>query len=236
MPTPDNAIFALGRALAKLADAEMPVTLTSNTRRFFLALANTATGAEAAALRDLVSGDSARVRRADAVISADPLLHALTRTTWAPVLVNAGFRSNVIPGSAAATLNIRTIPGTEPTNVVAAIRRVIADSTVDVTLPSAAMMSIPDSPDTTALYRSLVSAARAQFPGAEVTPYLFQAGTDAGAWRQRGVPVYGIYPYPITADDLRRMHGNDERVSIESLRQGTELIYRTLVDVAGKKR
>ena len=68
-----------------------------------------------------------------------------------------------------------------------------------------------------------------------MTPYLFQAGTDAGAWRTRGVPVYGIYPYPITAEELTRMHGNDERVSIESLRQGTEMIYRTLVDVAGRR-
>src|SRR5207253_5013997 len=90
------------------------------------------------------------------------------------------------------------------------------------------------SSDDTDLYRALVKAARAQWPGAEVTPYLFQAGTDAAAWRSRGVPVYGIYPYPITADDLTRMHGNDERVSIESLQQGTEMIYKTLVDVASK--
>ena len=34
---------------------------------------------------------------------------------------------------------------------------------------------------------------------------------------------------------LTRMHGNDERVSVESLRQGTEMIYRTLVDVAARK-
>ena len=43
-------------------------------------------------------------------------------------------------------------------------------------------------------------------------------------------------PYPITADELTRMHGNDERVSVESLRQGTDMIYRTLVGVAGKAR
>jgi acetylornithine deacetylase/succinyl-diaminopimelate desuccinylase-like protein len=46
--------------------------------------------------------------------------------------------------------------------------------------------------------------------------------------------VYGIYPYAISADELTRMHGNDERVSVESLREGTEMIFRTLVSVAGK--
>lgn len=60
-------------------------------------------------------------------------------------------------------------------------------------------------------------------------------GTDAIDWRSRGIPVYGIYPYPITAADLTRMHGNDERVSIASLGAGTDMIYRTLVDVAARQ-
>lgn len=113
----------------------------------------------------------------------------------------------------------------------------IADSQVEVKLasPSAGPSPVKPSPEETALFRALAREARAEYPGAEVTQYLFQAGTDAGAWRSRGVPVYGIYPYAITAEDLTRMHGNDERVSIESLRQGTEMIYRTLVDVAAKR-
>jgi acetylornithine deacetylase/succinyl-diaminopimelate desuccinylase-like protein len=49
------------------------------------------------------------------------------------------------------------------------------------------------------------------------------------------VPVYGIYPYPIDAEDLSRMHGNDERVSVKSLDEGTSMIYETLVKVAGRK-
>jgi acetylornithine deacetylase/succinyl-diaminopimelate desuccinylase-like protein len=67
-----------------------------------------------------------------------------------------------------------------------------------------------------------------------VTPYLFQAGTDAAPWRTRGVPVYGIYPYPITAQDLTRMHGNDERVPVESLESGLRMITHTLLEVAGR--
>ena len=101
--------------------------------------------------------------------------------------------------------------------------------------PNVARTASTESSTETALYRALERSARVQWPGAEVTPYLFQAGTDAGAWRSRGVPVYGIYPYPIDAEDLSRMHGNDERVRVESLRQGTELIYRALVEVAGRR-
>ncbi len=91
-----------------------------------------------------------------------------------------------------------------------------------------------ESPENTELFDALAKEARATYPGARVTRYLFQAGTDAGAWRSRGVPVYGIYPYPISAQDLERMHGNDERVPVGSLESGVRMIKAALVDVAGK--
>jgi acetylornithine deacetylase/succinyl-diaminopimelate desuccinylase-like protein len=101
--------------------------------------------------------------------------------------------------------------------------------------PSAGPSRTPASPTDNELYRALERQARRTFAGAEVTPYLFQAGTDAGAWRNRGIPVYGIYPYPITPDELTRMHGNDEKVSIDALERGTEMIYNTLLEVAARR-
>jgi acetylornithine deacetylase/succinyl-diaminopimelate desuccinylase-like protein len=235
MPRPDNAIFALARALAKLSAYETPLTITASTRDFFMALSRTSTPPMSDYFRDVVGSDAARARRADSVVSRDPLLHALIRNTIAPVIINGGFRANVIPGSAEAMVNLRLIPGSDPAALVRDIARVIGDTTIHLSIGSRIYQASPESPRTTDLYKALERAARATFPGAEVTPYLFQAGTDAGAWRSKGVPVYGIYPYPIDADDLTRMHGNDERVSIASLQEGTEMIYRTLVDVAGRK-
>jgi acetylornithine deacetylase/succinyl-diaminopimelate desuccinylase-like protein len=235
MPRPDNAIIALGRALAKVGGYETPVTFTPASRRFFETLGKTSQPPVAGHFADVLSGDPARVRRGDVEISKDPLLHSLLHTTLAPVLMNAGFRGNVIPGSAEVTINVRMIPGTDPDEIVRELTRVINDPAIEVKLANPnAGTATPPSSENTELYRALERAARRQF-SAEVTPYLFQAGTDAGTWRSRGIPVYGIYPYPIDADDLTRMHGNDERVSIASLRQGTEMIYRTLVDVAGRR-
>src|SRR4029079_6323277 len=236
MPRPDNAILALAKALSKLANYETPVQLTASTRRFFTTLANTSIPPMSRYFHDLLGTDTAAAIRADREISKDPLLHAILRNTIAPVMLNGGFRSNVIPGSADATVNVRTIPGTDPNQIVRDFERIINDPAVTVRLstPSAGPSPVAASSEDTDLYRALEREARATFSGAEVTPYLFQAGTDAGAWRNRGVPVYGIYPYPITDDQLTRMHGNDENVSIESLRLGTELIFKTLVDVAGK--
>jgi len=236
MPRPDNAIIALGRALATVGEYETPVTFTPASRRFFETLGKTSGAPMSGYFADVVSGDPTRVKRGDREISKDPLLHSLLHTTLAPVLMNAGFRGNVIPGSAEVTINVRLIPGTDPNEIVRDLTRVINDPAIDVKLanPNTQRGAIQPSSENTDLYRALEKAARQQF-SAEVTPYLFQAGTDAGTWRARGIPVYGIYPYPIDAEDLTRMHGNDERVSVESLRQGTEMIYRTLVDVAGHR-
>jgi acetylornithine deacetylase/succinyl-diaminopimelate desuccinylase-like protein len=244
MPRPDNAIFRLSKALAKLADYDTKPQLTPATRQFFLTLARTSEPPMSQYFRDLVeSADPKAVERADREISKDPLLHAIMRNTIAPVIINGGFRSNVIPGSAEATINFRTIPGTDSKDLIEEVRRVVQDQGIEITIAggaqaaafAAASRTMKPSPEDNELYRALAAESKATWPTAEVTPYLFQAGTDAGAWRSRGVPVYGIYPYPIDADDLSRMHGNDERVSIASLEQGTRMIYETLVKVAGRK-
>lgn len=235
MPLPDNAIFSLARALAKLGDYETKVELTPSTRQFFTTLGQTADGPMKQSFADLVDGkDPAKVAAADQAISQDPLLHAIMRTTIAPVIVSGGFRGNVIPGSAEANVNFRAVPGTTAEDLIAMVKRVINDPHVEVTSARSTAAGTKDSSTDTALYRALVASANKLWPGVPVTPYLFQAGTDAGAWRSRGVPVYGIYPYPISNEDLRRMHGNDERVRITSLDQGTQLIYDTLLAVAAK--
>ncbi len=176
------------------------------------------------------------VARADREISKDVLLHAIMRNTIAPVLLNAGFRGNVIPSSAQATINFRVIPGTTSGGSDRRNQKVDRGSECRRHLARTRRATFGnESPTTTDLYRALAESAGQLWPGVPVTPYLFQAGTDAGAWRSRGVPVYGIYPYPISNDDLSRMHGNDERVPIDSLEQGTDLIYRTLLRVAARQ-
>jgi acetylornithine deacetylase/succinyl-diaminopimelate desuccinylase-like protein len=247
MPRPDNAIFTLSKAMAKVADYDTKPLLTPGTREFFLTLANTSKPPMSTHFRNLVEGkDPELVKAADREISKDPLLHAIMRNTIAPVLMNAGFRGNVIPGSAEATINFRTIPGTNTEDLIGELKHVIQDDRVEVTVATNAMggsrtaellkrmRNMAASTQDTDLYRALVSQSKVVYPEAAVTPYLFQAGTDSFAWRMRNIPVYGIYPYPIDAEDLTRMHGNDERVSVESLRSGTELIYKTLLQVAAK--
>ncbi|WP_309668854.1 M20/M25/M40 family metallo-hydrolase [Gemmatimonas sp.] len=233
MPLPDNALVTVGRALAKLGSYETPIEFTPDSRKYFATLAKTSTGEMARLYTQLLNGTPEQVNAADRMLSRDPLIHSLMRNTIAPVIVAGGFRSNVIPGSAEVTLNVRLIPGSDPAALIGTLEKLFNDPLLTVKMTTALAASSPASPDTSLLYRVLAAESKSQWPEAEVTPYLFQAGTDAAAWRNRGIPVFGIYPYPISTDELRRMHGNDERVSVESLRQGTEMVFRTLKRVAG---
>ena len=255
MPRPDNAIYTLGRALTKLSAYDTKVKLTPETRMFFSTLADVSPEPMKSTFRDLLSDDPKKVALADKIISEDTLLHAIMRDTIAPVLMNAGFRSNVIPGSAEVTLNFRTIPGTTTEELIEEIKGVVEDPRISIEPASPTTSSITLTPEQkqqmaayqkmrgslkpspldNELYKALVKHALAVYPTAKVTPYLFQAGTDSSAWRSRGIPVYGIYPYPIDHEDLKRMHGNDERVPIASLETGVDLIYKTLLDVAASK-
>lgn len=243
MPRPDNAIYTLARALAKLSEYDTEVRLIPETRQFFGALAEVSPEPAKTHFRNLLSDNPRVAAEAGKEIGEDTLLHAIMRNTIAPVLLNAGFRGNVIPGSAEATINFRVVPGTTTEELITEMTRVVADPRIEIRATGTTAIGAPappvtltkPSPQDNPLFLALTAAARSVYPGALVTPYLFQAGTDAAAWRSRGIPVYGIYPYPIDAEDLKRMHGNDERVPIASLESGVDLIYRTLLEVAAKQ-
>jgi len=254
MPLADNAIYRLARAMAKLSEYDTKPKLNPSTKQFFSTLAETSAEPLKTHFKNLVAGtDPVKVKAADKAISENTLLHAIMRNTLAPVFLNAGFRGNVIPGSADATINVRTIPGTTAGELIDELQTVINDPLVDVmesvvrlgtgplteeqkkAMAARPRGPIPESPQVNELYRSLAKHAKLTYPEALVTPYLFPAGTDSYTWRMRNIPVYGIYPYPITAEDLTRMHGNDERVPIDSLVSGLRLIIGTLTEVAAKK-
>jgi len=147
----------------------------------------------------------------------------------------------VLPGAAEATVNIRLLPGATPRPAIRELERVIGDRKVKVTPISPKGESAdetlarfekrakqPPSSIDTELYRALAREGKREWPTARVAPALFEAGTDAVPWRERGVPVYGIYPYPISRAELADMHGNDEHISIRRLEEGTDMLTRVI--------
>jgi acetylornithine deacetylase/succinyl-diaminopimelate desuccinylase-like protein len=248
-PQPPSAIDRLARALARIGRYKSAPALSPLPRRYFRALARTTSGPQAADLRRLARAHGSRRiarigRRVVRRSPYGPLLDSLIRTPFTNTIVEGGFRANVIPGAAEATVNMRLLPGVTGEQAVRELRREIDDPRVRIVVggddetPAAAYADIrarqrvrASSADT-ALYRALAGAIRGQYPATVVTPALYEAATDAGPWRERGIPVYGLRPYPATSTDLERMHGIDERVSIAGLNKGTDMIERVLREVA----
>jgi acetylornithine deacetylase/succinyl-diaminopimelate desuccinylase-like protein len=248
-PSPDAAITRLNRAAVHLADYQPGVGLTEVTRAYFEAWASRTDNPKlAAALRLMLNatGQAERDRAGALVVqlSGHPTLHnALMRHIVTPVIQRAGYRINVQPGSATATLNLRLVPGgIDVAATVSEIRNALGasdgvtvrlmnplspDQTEEQVLAKLTpQMTQPPGTIDTDVFRALDAAAHETYPGAAVTPGLFEAGTSAGPWRQRGIPVYGIYPYAVDDDTMSRMHGNDERIRVDALARGTELMYR----------
>jgi acetylornithine deacetylase/succinyl-diaminopimelate desuccinylase-like protein len=185
---------------------------------------------ERRAMADVASRDAARVQRGARVLGRTPVFDAVLRTGISITMVNGGIRSNVIPTEATATLNVRTLPGASIDSVVARLRRVVGDPLVEIAVTDRGE-DAPASNFESPMFFALTEAARSLDPALAGVPYRSTGATDSARLRQLGMQAFGVLPFPMNQDDEDRMHGNDERIPLESLHFGTRLIYGALFNV-----
>jgi acetylornithine deacetylase/succinyl-diaminopimelate desuccinylase-like protein len=232
VPLTGNAITRLARSLARIAEHEEPVRINPTTRSFLSQLSAVwPNAAEGRAMADVASRDERRIARGARVLSAIPIYNAVLRNGISATLVDGGIRSNVIPTEATANLNIRTLPGQSIDSVVARLRRVVADKQVKFAIDRDTI-DAPPSSFRSAMFTAIANAVQATDSSIVVVPYMSTGATDSARLRAWGVQTYGILPFPLAQEDEERMHGNDERVPIESLLFGTKIIYLATLNVA----
>ncbi|MGI8548853.1 MAG: M20 family metallopeptidase [Gemmatimonadaceae bacterium] len=152
-----------------------------------------------------------------------------------PTIVAGGAQSNVIPDQARATLNVRTTPDQQLSDVVGDLVRLVNDADVVIAVEEKGE-GAPASSEGSALYAAIVETARSLIPNVVVTPYLSAGVTDSARLRKLGVQAYGILPFPLTLDDEGRMHGVDERVPVASLGFGVRLVYGSVARTAAAQQ
>ena len=232
IPLAANAIFHLGRALARLGEYREPVTLTETTRRFFGLLSRVwPVSDERAAMAALVSVDGAESARGAETLSRIPVLNAVMRNGISATTIAGGVAGNVIPAEATAVLNVRTIPGHRIEDVIERMRSWLDDPEIEITIVSHGEQAPASSPDS-AMFNAIAQAAGQLDPEITVVPYLSTGGTDSAHLRRIGIDSYGILPFPMEQSDEERMHGHDERVPVKSLHFGTRLIFDSIRRVA----
>jgi len=232
IPLPDNAVFRLARALETLSRYAEPVMLTEITRKFFAQLADIwPTEVEKKAMTDLVSTDPKRAESGARVLSQVPVFNAVLRNGISPTVVEGGKQFNVIPASAAAVLNVRTLPGHSIDKVVNRMRAIVTEPGVAIEVTHRGEEGPASDPESE-MFTAIATAAHELDPKIAVVPYLSTGVTDSARLRRLGVKAYGVLPFPMLQADEERMHGSDERVPLESLHFGTQLIYGAIERIA----
>jgi len=216
----ENAVTILAEAVGRLGRHRFPLVLTDSVREFFATVTDL-TGIEfptdsAAALDGAVAklGGVARV------------VGATTRDTANPTMLSAGYKANVIPSVAEATVDCRVLPGRQE-----AFERELDELLgPDVEREWIRNLQAVETEFSGDLVDCLTAAVTEEDPAAHTLPYMMSGGTDAKAFEKLGMRCFGFAPLRLPADlDFTALfHGIDERVPVDALTFGTRVLERVL--------
>ncbi len=211
MISSDNALLSLARDLLALAAAENQVHITDPMRAFVQALDPDHSDTPAEALDALLrTGSISRM-----------LIPGL-RNTINVTQIGGGYKTNVIPGEAWATIDCRFLPGYEEELHQLLLASLSPSSRITLDRHSPAAVS-----DSGGMWFDWMAAAlRNAIPDILVSPYVFSGSTDNKWFGTLGIPTYGFTPMLLPPDyDFSAMfHGADERVPVEALEFGVDVL------------
>ncbi len=215
----DNAVTRLAEAVAVLGRREWPIRLTDTTTQLL---------AEVARILDVDPQKVGPDELALATGTASGFIQASLRTTSNPTLLKAGYKHNVIPDTAEALIDIRSLPGEEDAVLAEVADLVGPDIEIVVMHRDIGLETEFDGP----LIDAIVGTLGRHDPGAPVLPYLLSGGTDNKALSKLGIRGYGFAPLrlPPELDFPAMFHGVDERVPLDALVFGRRVLTDLLSD------
>lgn len=234
VPRRDNPVGRLAAAVARIFAYEPAARPNTLTRRYFEQLARIEDPELAKWMRALETPE--RMEQAARRLSeASPVWSAMLRNSIAPTILRGGFRSNVVPAEARATLNIRLLPGESIEALVAELRKLVNDPQIRFEVEQASRQPAPPSSIESELYQEIERASARVFPGAMVLPLMSTWATDSAQLRVRNVQAYGLMPFPLTDEEIQRMHSDDERIPLAAFARGIEFLYCVVESFARAK-
>jgi carboxypeptidase PM20D1 len=167
-------------------------------------------------------------------LSYAPTTNALVRTTTAVTIFQAGSKDNVLPHQARAAVNFRILPGDRVQDVIDHAKKVINDPRIEILAKQDfSMEPSPVSEMDSKSFSRLEKAISSSFTDAIVSPGLVLGGTDCRHYVPLSRCCYRFSPIRLNPSDLRRVHGTDERMTVENYAQAVAF-YQTLIAEWGK--
>ncbi len=222
LPNPENPNARLAGALKRISDRRARLRTNDVTRLMLARLAPTQSFPASLLLRHagnpLIMGLAARK------MASNRLFAAMLQDTINITTLKAGYKTNVVPERAEATLDCRLLPETDPGEFIAGLKTTIADDQVGIEVIEHPM-PVSVAPLTGGFMDAIVEAAERHIPDSVAVPLQMPGASDSRFWRAVGVPAYGVGPYVVDESDVKRIHGVDERISIENLELGSKITY-----------
>lgn len=229
-PPRQTAVDVLVRALERLRDRPLPAGIDGPVAELLTAVAPEMPFDRRLALANLWLFEPLVVRE----LAARPATDAMLRTTTAPTMLAGSVKDNVLPTEARAVVNFRLHPRDTVESVIEHVRRAVDDPRVEVAVyGEPGTEASPVSPTSGAAYELLAATVGRTFPEATVAPSPLLGATDARHYARLTPNVYRFAPYPLTPEDLERVHGVDERLALEDYGRMIGF-YRALIESAGE--
>jgi acetylornithine deacetylase/succinyl-diaminopimelate desuccinylase-like protein len=222
LPGPDNPIYRISDALARLEAYKFPLLMTETTRASFAFRAKLSSGAEQA---DLLAVAAAKPDPAAAArLSRSPFNNAELRTTCVATLISGGHAENALPQRASAIIQCRLMPNDSIASVQRQLAAVLKDPKITLSV-DVAPIAAPESPLTPAVIGKVTGVLHSLWPTVPLLPSMSTGFSDARHFRGAGMPTYGVGGVWMDMDE-NRAHGRDERVTIRGFDESLEYSYR----------
>ncbi len=219
-PHDQNALELLTRAIMRLLDAGTQIKITPIISDYFK---NLATGWEFLSPYVKDGKDETLIKTlTDTGLINMPQIRAMIKNTISFNIMNAGYKTNVIPSHAEAELDIRLLPGERVDKMIDYVKEKLADDEITITPIHTTDASI--SPAENPYYKVIEEVYREKFPNAVVTQSLLIGTSDSRFFRERGIPSYGVCPAFAPMDHVKSIHGIDEKISVDEMINGTEVM------------
>ena len=220
VPHSDNAANHLVHAINRILEWNQQFDVTPEVQAYFQALHDAGV---------LKANPTKAVLQV--LASENPRIDSLQRNSIALTTLKSGMKHNVIPSEAEATLDCRLVPGYDPDKFVNELSIVIDDDRIEI--ERVFQSSTPASPTGTELWDVMSKETKNLVEDALILPGVSTGFTDSRVFRRKGIPAYGFTPVLADPSDQGRIHGNDERLSINNLQLGMQILHSTVRGICG---